>query len=132
MDNSQLEDFCADPGCLEPRFPGSYFCEKHLEEQTGESADPASAELPRVDALAEARNYLEQYQYRINQDSYRGDLESRTRYEDAAYKEGMLNAAIAQAEQLKRIADALYARPLPDGSPLGIASVIENVGLGAY
>jgi hypothetical protein len=60
-----------------------------------------------MDALQGARNYLEQYQHRINQDNYRGDLESRTRYENAAYQEGMLYAAIAQAEQLKRIADAL-------------------------
>jgi hypothetical protein len=60
-----------------------------------------------MDALQEARDYLNQYQYRINQDSYRGDLESRTRYENAAYQEGMLQAAIAQAEQLTRIADIL-------------------------
>lgn len=62
-----------------------------------------------MDAIQEARNYLEQYQYRINQDTFRGDPESRTRYENAAYQKGMLQAAIAQAEQLKRIADALEA-----------------------
>lgn len=60
-----------------------------------------------MDALQEARNYLEQYQYRMNQDNFRGDLESRTRYENCAYQEGMLQAAIAEAELLKRIADAL-------------------------
>lgn len=63
--------------------------------------------------LQEARNYLEQYQFRINQDSFRGDLESRTRYENAAYQEGMLSAAIAQAEHLKRIADALELEAAP-------------------
>jgi phage terminase Nu1 subunit (DNA packaging protein) len=60
-----------------------------------------------VEALQNAISYLSDYQYRINQDTYHGDLESRTRYENAAYHEGMLSAAIAQAEQLKRIADAL-------------------------
>jgi len=60
-----------------------------------------------MDALQEARSFLEAYQYRINQDTYHGDLESRTRYENCAYQEGMLQAAIAQAEQLKRIADSL-------------------------
>lgn len=61
-----------------------------------------------MDALAEARQYLGQYQRRINQDTFYGDTDERQRYEDAAYKEGMLAASIAQAEQLKRIADALY------------------------
>lgn len=51
-----------------------------------------------MDALQEAISSLAAYQYRINQDTFRGDLEARTRYEDCAYKEGMLSAAIAQAE----------------------------------
>ena len=60
-----------------------------------------------MDSLQEAREYLSAYQYRINQDNYRGDLESRTRYENCAYQEGMLQAAIAQAEAMQLIAKRL-------------------------
>lgn len=60
-----------------------------------------------MDALKEAISCLVAYQYRINQDTFRGDLESRTRYENAAYQEGMLSAAIAQAEAMQLIAKRL-------------------------
>lgn len=60
-----------------------------------------------MDPLTEARQHLEQYQNRIDNDNYRGDLESRTRWEDASYKQSMMHAAIAQAEAADRLALAL-------------------------
>lgn len=58
---------------------------------------------------------------------------------DTAMANAAIFAAVAQAEAaqrqaaaLERIADALYAHPLPGGKTNGIASIIENVGLGAY
>jgi len=60
-----------------------------------------------MEALQEAIRSLADYQHRINQDTFRGDLNARTRYENAAYQEGMLSAAIAQAEALELIAKRL-------------------------
>lgn len=60
-----------------------------------------------MDSLSEARRQLDQYIDRINQDNFYGNLEERTRYEDAAYKRGMLSAAIASAEAATRQAEAM-------------------------
>jgi hypothetical protein len=57
-----------------------------------------------------ARGYVSEYHSRIERDSWveqDRDVAIRALYEDRAYKLAMMHAAIAQAEQLKRIADAL-------------------------
>ena len=64
-----------------------------------------------MDALQQSREYLAQYEYRIDQDGFRGDLKSRTRYENVAYHQAMMHAAIAQVEELRRIADLLESLP---------------------
>lgn len=69
-------------------------------------------------------------------DSLDGDSANGIAYRRGKAEEHMLLAAryfeIAKLEQLTRIADALYARPLSDGRQNGLANVIENYGMGAY
>lgn len=65
-----------------------------------------------MSALAAARVHNDEYQRRINLDGFQGDMTDRMIWEDRAYQQAMMQAAIAQAEALEQIATLLQSMAL--------------------
>lgn len=61
---------------------------------------------PATNPIQEARTHAAELETRMNR-NHPGGIEERALYEDRPFKRGMLAASIAQAEQLRRIADML-------------------------
>lgn len=65
-----------------------------------------NGELQQTDHLHLARKHMNDYANRIDTDFW-GSITDRGIWEDLAYKQAMMHAAIAQAEALQQIAHAL-------------------------
>jgi hypothetical protein len=79
---------------------------ERLASQNTEPAKPAMVEFV-PDYLKLAQRHMDDYERRINADSFRGDILERQAWEDRAYKLAMLNAAYASAEAATRQAAVL-------------------------
>lgn len=67
---------------------------------------PEKSEPSETHHLKAARRYMAEYEQRINDDRVRfTDIADRQVYEDRAYKQAMMHAAIAQAEAATRQAE---------------------------
>lgn len=80
---------------------------------------------PKTHHLALARDYINQYEHRINQDNFYGNFEDRLRYEDAAYKQAIMHAAYAQADAATRQAVALESLCEYAGELIGAADLVN-------
>lgn len=68
--------------------------------------DNNNVSTPKPNPIQEARRHAVELEARMNK-RFPGGVEERQLYEDRPFKEGMLAASIAQAEELRRIADML-------------------------